>query len=286
MAKIISFLLTTSFIFAQGFIYKGEIGKFTDASSFSYSQSGFFYIADKNTNEIFKIDTLGNTIKYIGGYGWKESAFDEPVYIFSTTLNVYVTDKNNHRIQIFDRDLNFISQLKKKNVDSKENIPDTEIFGYPLCCVLSTMGDFFVLDSENKRILKFDGLGNSLLQFGGYDAGKYSLSDPENMAISSDNKIFVLDSDNLIIFDQFGNGLAKIKLSENYTRININFDQMVLNNKTKILFSSIDEKGFELKNPVLIGYDLNDEIVDCLLVGKNLFLLTKNQIIVFKKEKG
>ena len=135
-------------------MFQNALGKFTDASSFSYNPSGFFYVADRHTNEIFKIDTLGNIIKYIGGYGWDESNFDDPIFIFSTLLNVYVTDKNNHRIQIFDKDLNYITQLSNKNLESTNKNLENSKFGYPLGCVVSSMGDFFVLDSENKRILK------------------------------------------------------------------------------------------------------------------------------------
>jgi tripartite motif-containing protein 71 len=297
MVKLLSILLFANILFpkvwnlmGQEFFYQKELGKFSDASSFSYSPSGFFYVADRHTNEIFKIDTLGNVKKYIGGYGWDESYFDDPIFIFSTLLNVYVTDKNNHRIQMFDKDLNYITQLSNQNPEQGNNNLDNIIFGYPLGCVVSTMGDFFVLDSENKRVLKFDPSGNFLLQFGGYDAGRYSLSDPKRIAITNDNKIFVLDDSSLIIFDQFGNGLLKVKLSENFSDINITYDQLVLNNSSVIYYASLGKNAFEFKKAYLSSYDNNEEIIEALITGNNLFVLTKNYILLFKmnplREKG
>ena len=92
---------------AQQFELVGEIGEFENASSFFINQTGFIFISDIQRNEISKYDTAGNKIISIGGYGWNESSFDEPVDIYATTLDVYVTDMNNHRIQIFDKLANY-----------------------------------------------------------------------------------------------------------------------------------------------------------------------------------
>ena len=280
------FLLATTCFFAQDFLYQNDIGKFKNAACFSFSQPGYFYVTDYNSNEVIKIDLLGNVTKYIGGYGWDISYFDNPVYIFSTLLNVYVTDQNNHRIQIFDKDLNFITQLSGKNPNSGTDNTENNLFGYPLGCVVSTMGDYYILDSENKRILKFDPSGNFLLQFGGYDAGKYVLSDPKSLAVTPDNKIFVLDESSLVIFDQFGNGLMKIKNNENFLILNITYDQLVLCNKSSIYFSQLNEKGFDLKKASFPDFKFEEEIIDGLIAGNNLFVLTKDRILIFKMKKA
>ena len=58
---------------------------------------------------------------------------------------------------------------------------------YPVSCATSNQGDLYFIDSENKRIMKFDIFGNFILNFGGFDAGKYQLSNPKQLAISSWN---------------------------------------------------------------------------------------------------
>ena len=101
--------------YSQQYILNGTIGNFRNASSFYVTSAGFIYVTDISSDEIIKIDTLGNKLKDAGGYGWTESTFDYPSDVFATPLNVYVSDKNNHRIERFDKNLNYISQLFTRN---------------------------------------------------------------------------------------------------------------------------------------------------------------------------
>ena len=124
--------------FSQTFKYQGSIGVFDEASAISINATGFIFVADKATNMIYKLDTLGKALVSIGGYGWQTASFDEPVDIFSSTLDVFVSDKNNHRIQRFDKDLNFVSQLYKREAKNQN-----ARFGYPLGCAVSNLGDLY-----------------------------------------------------------------------------------------------------------------------------------------------
>ena len=169
--------------YSQGFIYSSSIGKFKDASSFCITSAGFIYVTDSGTNEVYKLDTLGNVLKYAGGYGWDDGMFDNPSDVYANPLSVYVCDKNNHRVERFDKDLNYIWQLNTRNSDTTG-----QRFGYPLGCAVSRQGDLYILDSENKRIVKFDLFGNFALNFGGYDAGIYSLVNPKKIAVSDNTE--------------------------------------------------------------------------------------------------
>ena len=216
MKTFLAIIFFSTTIFCQTYIFNYSFGKFTSASAFSITASGFIYIADDGDDSLIKLDTLGNVIKEIGGYGWSESAFDTPSDIIANSLNVYVCDKQNHRVQSFDKDLNFISELSTRERDNPE-----ERFGYPLSCALSSMGDLYVLDSENIRVLKFDLFGNYIQNFGGFDWGIFSLKNPKKLAVNSDNSVLVLDDSVLVIYDQFGNGKEKIKLGKSFTNLNI-----------------------------------------------------------------
>lgn len=165
---IIGAFLLTSLVFSQELVLDYQIGNFSKAESFSLAQNQFIYVTDSETNEVYKLDLSGNILKFIGGYGWSESAFDSPVDIFASTLNVYVTDKNNDRVQFFDKDLNYISQFGSDRIDNYQYE-----FRYPTSAVISPLGDLFILDSDNSRILKFDLNGNFSLEVGNYDAGNF-----------------------------------------------------------------------------------------------------------------
>lgn len=274
---------------AQQYEFSGELGHFQGASSFSVNPSGFFYVADALTNEIHKTDLQGNEIRYIGGYGWDESSFDDPADVFATTLNVYVSDKNNHRIQVFDRDLNFLAIVQSRDGENKNTNTDSDgniTFGYPTCSAVSPQGDMYILDSENKRILKFNISGEYSLQFGNYRSGQYALNDPKKFAISQDNRIYALDDSSIVIFDQFGTGLARIPTEIPMRSINITFNNLVLTSADRVFTADLNENELQLKEAHLTRFEPGSEIVAGLIFKDNLYVLTQKQIAVFKIKKG
>lgn len=275
---ILFFLSASVKILPQEYFYYTSFGKFKNASSIDITSAGYIYITDSGTDEVYKLDTLGNILKYAGGYGWDDGLFDNPSDVYANPLSVYVCDKNNNRIERFDKDLNFIWQLSTRNSDTTD-----ERFGYPLACAVSQQGDLYVLDSENRRIIKFDLFGSFVQNFGGYDAGNYSLTSPKKISVSSDNKIFVLDKDRLVIFDQFGNGLSIIKLDSEQTGINIIFNLLTVNNQKEIYFANLNLPEISLKKIDLITSNSLEDIVSSLIFNNKLYILTKNEIQVFNK---
>lgn len=280
MNKILLFFLAFSIsAFGQNFLFEKSIGLFNDASSFTITAAGLIYVSDRGSDEIILIDTTGN-IKYsIGGFGWGQSAFDNPTDVFSNGLAVYVSDNNNHRIQTFDKDLNFISELLTKEASD----PDAS-FGYPLSCATSSQGDLYILDSENKRVVKFDLFGNFIQNFGSFDAGDYMLINPQQIALSSQNQVFVTDGSSILIFDQYGNGLGKIQADENFTSIRIVFSNLVVTSGGKIFTADLREAGLDL-NYINFNEEIPPESLRSALIFNNkLFILTKDKILIFNRE--
>lgn len=274
---VILFAFLTSLSFSQNYIFENEIGQFKEASAFFINEAGIIYVTDANTNEVYKIDTLGKVLKYAGGFGWGSGEFDDPVNVFATPLNVYVCDKNNHRIERFDKDLNYISQVFTRDNDNKD-----ERFGYPLCAVTSNQGDLFILDSENRRIVKFDGFGNFISNFGGFDSGDYSLANPLNFAISRQNNLYVIDGEKLVVFDQYGNGIAKFNTNVKFSKINIVLKNLTINNDSVIYYSNLANQ-FSL-DKITLGESVKDfTIVSSLIFGQKLYVLTPKTILVFRK---
>ncbi len=269
--------LFTAYLLPQQYIFQSSIGNFRSASAFYITSAGFFYVTDKNSDEVFKLDTLGNRLKDTGGYGWTESTFDHPSDVFATPLNVYVSDKNNHRIERFDKNLNFISQLFTRNNDNP-----SERFGFPLSCATSNLGDMYILDSENKRVIKFNSFGQFVQNFGGFDAGAFALINPKKLAISPSNDVYVLDDYRLVIFDQYGNGVRIINLDKNFINLNIVGDKLTLNSKQDIYSADFKKPEIELTKLNLIG-SINDLIVSSLIFGNDLYVLLKNEILIFRK---
>lgn len=277
MKKIlVLFLAISSLTVAQSFEYSESIGKFNRASSFYITANGLIYVSDSGSDEIILLDTLGNQMNTFGGYGWDENSFDDPADVFADPLSIYVADNNNHKIKRFDKNLNFISSLYRRESEFLQ-----EQFGYPLSCATSNQGDLYFIDSENKRIMKFDIFGNFILNFGGFDAGKYQLTNPKQLAISSWNYIFVIDGSDIVIFDNFGNGTNRISIDKPVNSIRILFDQMIICNGEEVYHSylkSIDSKFTKID---LAGFEIDQKIISGILLNNRLYILTAKKLLVF-----
>lgn len=261
---------------AQTIIESGELGSFTDAISFSVNQSGHFFVADIGTNEIIKLDFVGNELAYIGGYGWDDYSFDEPVDVFSTSLNIYVADKNNNRIQFYDKDLNYLSQLN--TLDDENQIYS---FAYPTGVAVSTQGDLFVLDSDNYRILRYNLNGSFMQEIGGNDAGNFKLIDPIGFSVSQQNYIYVIDQNNLLIFDQFGNGISKTELSSFPTNINITGRHLVISAENIIYYANLIDIRNQNYFALFTEFEIDFDFRDALIFNGKLYVLSKESIIIY-----
>lgn len=274
LSIVLSFVPTLNY--AQEFIYSGEFGSFKNASSFYINSSGHIYVTDSGSDEVYKLDTTGILLKSVGGFGWDNGSFDDPVDVFATSLTVYVCDKNNHRVQRFDKDLNFVEVLSSKG---KEN--NDEQFGYPAGALTSGQGDLFILDTENKRIIKFDLFGNFIQNFGGFDYGEYSFTNPQSMAVYSSSALFVLNDNSLFVFDLFGNGISKTKFDFGLKNIRITFNDLTLSNDSTIYYSSLTSKELKLKELKLTDFNSSKKIISSIIFNNKLYVLTKDRILIF-----
>lgn len=278
LSHILLILSLGTLVFAQKYQYESSLGKFINASSFYINSAGYIYVTDTNTDEIYALDTLGNLKLKIGGFGWKETAFDDPVDVYADALKLYISDENNHRIQRLDKNMNFNFQIYTRYSEN-----EAERFGYPLSAVMSNQGDVYILDSENSRIVQFDIFGNFIRNFGGYDYGDYALQSPKQLAVSDKNNIYVIDGNEILIFDQYGNSINKFSGITEFISIRILFEWMTLSTEKQIYIANLRAPEITLKEVLLEDLPLNTTIVNSLIFNNKLYLLTKKEILVFNK---
>ncbi len=130
--------------------------------------SGNLYVTDSGNHRIQKFDGEGRFLKK---WGRKATAADEIGYLnvkpkklskpddgefilpWGITRDsqgkIYVADSNNHRIQIFDGDGNFITKFGLKGSSDGE-------FDTPYAVLIDPTGQVYVLDSGNTRVQKFE----------------------------------------------------------------------------------------------------------------------------------
>lgn len=246
------------------------------ADDFSINENKkFILLISKEKNEVIKIDLNGNIQKSIGGFGWNEGQFDDPSSIVSTAIDVYVSDYNNHRIQRFDHNLNFISSLQKS-----EQIN----FEYPKSISLSTKGDLYILDSYNKRIFKINGFNRLERIFGNYESGKAVFSTPSIIKVDNQQRIYVLDGNDILVFDQFGIYLKSITLPENFTENIIDFypeqSKMFLLTSKNLYELDSEIKKFNFKD----FYDFDFIFKKIEVRQEKIYLLSSEGILICQKE--
>jgi len=181
-------------------------GDFSDAQSISLDPHGNVYVVDVGTNSIQKFDVEGRLVTRIGGYGWGQLEFDQPYDVCATNgLDVFVSDYGNHRIQRYNRKLEYIGTLY-----TRESSNDLQRFGYPKGIAINRFGDLYVCDTEDRRVLKISGFTRVVRSIGGIDAGKGRLVDPRDIEVDGQDNVYVLEKNRIVVFDHFGNYLRTL----------------------------------------------------------------------------
>src|SRR5260221_14615015 len=88
-------------------------GRFRQVTDVAWDKAGNTFISDGYINSrVAKVDKDGNWVKSWGDRGKEPGQFNTPHSIATDASgNVYVADRGNHRIQVFDRDGKFLRQF-------------------------------------------------------------------------------------------------------------------------------------------------------------------------------
>jgi len=159
------------------------------ATSLSITPSGLTYITESNKHRLLVINADGIRIDSLGARGSGDYRFNEPVSVDATNgLKIYVADKNNGRVQLFDRRFQYLSSI------SSDKIVGTGRF-QPSQLQVSNSGDLFVYDSDRHIIYVFDPLGNYSREI---DLRSYRIGSDIHMKVTG-SVLMILDSDKGVI---------------------------------------------------------------------------------------
>jgi hypothetical protein len=256
-----------------------SVGSFHRATRIVAGTQGILYVIDADNNTLLQFTDIQSASKTIGGFGWSPGSFDKPTGVATDGVNVYVSDYGNHRIQRFDRNLNYISSLSTRDTSDVASQ-----FGYPLDVSVSELGDMFVIDGENLRITKFNPNNYFERSFGGINSGEGKLQNPIKI-IATNSRIFVGERSRIAVFDNFGNYLGSIgkgSVSDLNGFVPMTGGFLLASSDTLWWFSH--EGAFLRCTPIssLITGERIDRIQDIACIGSRLFILSPQRIHVFK----
>ena len=110
-------------------------------------------------HKLQKFTSRGELIKCTGEKGKKEGQFDVPRGLTLYDNEVYVCDRYNHRIQIFDLDLNFVQSIGSHGEGRGQ-------FNAPYDVKFDTAGNMYVAEWDNKRVQVISRSGHFIQAFG------------------------------------------------------------------------------------------------------------------------
>jgi len=186
-------------------------GQFYSPRNVAVGPEGSLYVADSGNHRIQVFDSEGTFLRQWGSMGPGEGQFNEPWGIaVDENGDVYVADTWNHRIQVFDSEGQFLRKWGFFATTDGQLGQENGLWG-PRAIAVDPEGNLYVTDTGNKRVQKFNSLGNFLGQWGGGGIVEGRFDEPVGIAVDGQGNIYVADAWNRRVqkFDQSFNYLTE-----------------------------------------------------------------------------
>ena len=146
-----------------------------DSTGIATDGEGNVYVTSGD-HKLHKFNRRGEVIKSVGKKGKSVGEFNWPFNVRCHNHQVYVCDRNNGRVQVFDSNLNFVRSFGD-GPDQLEMPGDID-FDY--------VGSIYVVDYEKDQVLVFSEDGQYLRHFGQSGEGEGELGGPQGLCVRGD----------------------------------------------------------------------------------------------------
>jgi DNA-binding beta-propeller fold protein YncE len=176
-------------------------GQFNRPHDIVFDSKGFLYINDRELNTIQKFSPDGRFLSEFGEEGDELGQYRSPYSMaMDSNDNIYVLDRGNDRIVKVDTEGNVLGALYSfngpwiTNDDDDDNISenrDDTGFASPEAMALDKNGNFYLTDTGNDRVIKFDKNFKYVSQFGQAGKGPGQFDHPHGIGIDSKGNIYI-----------------------------------------------------------------------------------------------
>ncbi|HYL16314.1 MAG TPA: peptidyl-alpha-hydroxyglycine alpha-amidating lyase family protein [Terriglobales bacterium] len=156
-----------------------DVLHFNQPTDVAFDREGNIYVTDGYGNSrVLKFDKYGNPLMGWGMKGTGPGQFDTPHALAIDGDLVYVGDRENARIQIFDTNGHFLREWR---------------LGHPFGLFITPDHFLYMCDAIAARILKIDPEGKVVGIFRGPERGQGPHFDPHEIAVDKDHSIFTAE---------------------------------------------------------------------------------------------
>jgi len=205
----------------------GSKGK--DAGQFQYPKGiavdpeGNIYVADCWNHRVQKFDSEGNPLLTFGTCGDAKGELNEPYDILlEPSGNLIVVERYNHRIQFFDPQGVSLGWVGDRGTVLEEQLAELQgtpadllaplLFEFPTSIAKDSQGNYFITDSGNHRVRKFNPQWQEVMSFGKMGTEEGQFQHPQCVSIAPNDLLYVADLNNerVQVFSPFGQYLFSI----------------------------------------------------------------------------
>ncbi len=179
-------------------------GQFNRPHDIVFDSKGFLYINDRELNNFQKFSPDG---KFISQFGEKGEDIGQYLSPYSMVMDsndmIYVLDRGNDRVVKVATDGTAIGawySYDGKMITDDDDIPNpektdknvvTSKFSNPEAMAIDKKGNFYLTDTGNDRIIKFDKNFKYVSQFGQEGKGPGQFDHPHGIGIDSKGNIYI-----------------------------------------------------------------------------------------------
>ncbi|HUV50335.1 MAG TPA: NHL repeat-containing protein [Anaerolineae bacterium] len=190
--RILAFVFNDEFKYISKFTGGGAL---TSPTSIVKDSKGNFFVAEPGKGNVLAIDIERKSIKTID---FSAVSGANPIYPGNMAIDsedrLYIADKANQRILLFDSNLQFKKQILVKGSRGLKDVKVDET------------GRIYVLSTIDGSICVYNSEGNLLLRFGSRGSGKGEFDFPTSLAVDQKGLIYVADQhkNQVLVFNDKG----------------------------------------------------------------------------------
>ncbi|MCF6169585.1 MAG: hypothetical protein L3J66_01225 [Bacteroidales bacterium] len=173
----------------------GGRGQLKKPLNCSVGKNGFLYVADAKRRQVVVFDADG---KYVNSFG--ESDNSKPTDVFVKDDKIWVTDYNNHRVDVYSTD----------TYEKLYSIPDSEPgngdYLYSPTSIYVSDENVYVVDFGDFKVKVYTHGGEFIRSVGSYGRSIGQFVRPKGIAVDSSENLYVVDAgfENTQIFNKDG----------------------------------------------------------------------------------